>query len=356
MSNGHQSRRSLSATRAAKLRRRRMFLIVLILVLGTLLVIRHEATQRGRTTSPTTTAHSTAVSSTTTTAVDKGPYGVGIVTNTLTEPKNLLCAPHGALSGCVVRTMPLYIRYPTTGPLGQEVNGAKPYFRGGPYPLIVFGNGYLETPSNYATVLDYWVSQGYVVASPEFPLSQPSSVGGPWESDILNEPGDMSAALGYVSQLSDSPSSRLFGLVDTSEVAFAGQSDGADVAVAASYNTCCIDSRVKAVISLSGAELPSFPGKYFTHPGPPLLVVQGTEDEINVPTDSDALYQAAGNPKYYLSLIGASHMDEYQGTNSYSVVVQKVSTAFLNYYLKAKQPSLAEMGQYGNVPGIASLR
>lgn len=304
----------------------------------------------------TTAATATVPQSTTsTTVIDKGPYGVGLTTINLVEQNKYLCAPHGATTGCKVRSMPLYVRYPTTGTVAQEVVGASPYRGLGPYPLIVFGVGYLEPVSSYSDLLDYWTSKGYIVAAPEFPLSQTSSIGGPWEADILNQPGDIAASINLLMKENVTKSSPLFQLINGGKIALAGQSDGGDAALASGYNTCCAISNVSAVISLSGAELSSYPGKYFTGGGPPLLISQGTDDSINLPADSQAAFNAAPSPKYYLNLLGADHLEAYQGSNPYSNVVEHVTAQFLNEYLKGTPGSLANMNSDGNVPGIATL-
>ena len=310
--------------------------------------------------STTTTLPSTTTLPPTTTTTDAplnaGPtYAVGVATYTLSEPGKYLCAPHGATSGCIMRTMPLYVLFPAAGTPGTVVNGAMPDRSGGSYPLVVFGNGYLENVLSYSVILDYWASRGYVVAAPQFPLSQVNSVGGPWEADILNQPGDLSAAISYMISQDSLSSSTFYKLIDPGEIAVVGQSDGADDALAVGYNTCCKDPRVKAVISLSGAELSSYPGKYFASQGPPLLIVQGTDDTINVPSDSQTAFDAAGPPKYYLSLIGADHLDGYQEVDEYSQAVQQVTVSFLDYYLKGQAGALDEMNKAGNVAGTDSL-
>lgn len=251
--------------------------------------------------------------------------------------------------------MPLYVYYPAAGTPGKVISNAKPYNSGEAYPLVAFGNGYLEPVSSYSVILDYWASEGYVVAAPQFPLSQNDSIGGPWEADILNQPGDLSAAIGFMVAQNAKASSIFHGLVNTSEIAVSGQSDGADAALAVGYNTCCRNSSVKAVVSLSGAELSSYPGKYFTSPGPALLVVQGTDDSVNVPSDSKTVFDAARSPKYYLTLIGADHLEGYQDVNAYSNAVEIVSSSFFNYFLKGEKGALKVMAEYGNVSGSASL-
>lgn len=254
-----------------------------------------------------------------------------------------------------MRSMPLYVYYPVQGTPGALQSGARPDRGAGSFPLVVFGNGYLEPPSAYSLILDYWVSQGYIVAAPQFPLSQTNSVGGPWEADILNQPGDLSAAISFMISQNTTAGSAFFGLINTGEIAVAGQSDGADDALAVGYNSCCKDVRVKAVISLSGAELGSYPGKYFTTAGPPLLVVQGTADTINPPSESQTVFASAGSPKYYLSLIGADHLDGYQEVGAYSNAVQTVTGAFLNYCLKGEASAMKVMTAAGNIDGTDSF-
>lgn len=308
-------------------------------------------------TSATTTT--TAAPVTTTTEAIPEPtspkYAVSSASFTLSEPGKYLCAPHGTAAGCVVRSMPLYIFYPAAGRPGEVVNGSTPDRKGGPFPLVVFGGGYLEPVSGYSLILDYWASRGYIVAAPQFPLSQTNSVGGPWEADILNQPGDLSAAITYMLNQNQIRTSVFYGLIKSQAIAVAGQSDGADDALALGYNTCCRDTRVSAVISLSGAELSSYPGKYFVSKGSPLLVVQGSEDQINLPSDSQTVFEAAGPPKYYLTLIGADHLDGYVKVDAYSQAVQNVTGSFLDYYLKGETGALKTMSADGNVAGVDSL-
>ena len=316
---------------------------------------------------PTTTTPTTAAQETTTTtepvpSTTAAPppetrpiYAVSDSMVTLSEPGKYLCAPYGSASGCIVRSMPLYIYYPAAGSPGNVVNNAAPIRKGGPFPLVIFGNGYLESVGSYSVILDFWASRGYIVAAPQFPTSQTDSVGGPWEADILNQPSDMSAAVTYMVNQDHARSSEFFGLINTQEIAATGQSDGADDALAVGYNSCCTDTRIKAVISLSGAELSSYPGKYFVAAGPPLLVVQGTADEINQPSGSQEVFASAHPPKYFETLIGADHLDGYQQVDPYSDVVRVVTGSFLDYYLKGESGALRAMNNAGNVAGVASL-
>ena len=107
----------------------------------------------------------------------------------------------------------------------------------GPFPLVVFGHGFASTPLWYRRLLHAWAACGYVVAAPVFPLGNAHARGGPNESDIVNQPRDMSFVITQVLAASASPDSAFSGLVDPEQVAVAGQSDGAETAYATAYES-----------------------------------------------------------------------------------------------------------------------
>jgi dienelactone hydrolase len=176
-------------------------------------------------------------------------------------------------------------------------------------------------------LLDTWARAGYVVAAPVFPVGNTNAPGGPDERDIVNQPGDMSFV---VSRLTAS-TSPLRGLVDPKRIAFAGQSDGAETAFAASFDGRYLDRRVDAAVILSGAAFPGFTGPARS---PPLLAVQGTSDPINSPSNTAAYYRLMHRPKYLLWLLGATHLPPYTTRDRWAAVVDRATTAFLDRYLR----------------------
>jgi fermentation-respiration switch protein FrsA (DUF1100 family) len=210
----------------------------------------------------------------------------------------------------------------------------------GPFPLIVFGHGYASTPWWYRRLIRSWAGAGYVVAAPIFPLGNENAPGGPDESDIVNQPADMSFVITRLLAASSSSSSPLFGLVDPDKIAVAGQSDGAETAYAAAFESPWRDRRVKAALVLSGAILG--PRRYVVRDGVPLLAVQGTADRINPPEYTYDLFRAAGRPKFLLLLRGAGHLPPYTHPGARFAEVARVTTAFLGHYLGDR--SLAAIG------------
>ena len=130
-----------------------------------------------------------------------------------------------------------------------------------------------------------------------------------------------------------------------------GQSDGGDTALAAAYGPQR-DPRITAAAILSGQEDPLIGSFRMPSRGPPLLAVQGTADTINLPSTTYEFYGEAVPPKYLLKLIGAGHQDPYVQPGAELAMVEKVTTAFLDRYLKSDPRTLEQLVREGSAgPG-----
>ena len=254
------------------------------------------------------------------------------------------------------RTLTVYVRYPTIGaPSGTDLTGAPPARAYGPFPLVVFGHGFALTPASYSRMLQSWARAGYVVAAPVFPLENANAPNGPDESDLANQPADVRFVISRLLASSGASSSTLAGLIDPARIAVAGHSDGGDTALAVAYDPRFRDPRVRAAIILSGAEIPDVGPFGFPREGPPLLAVQGTADTVNPPSATNAFFEAAPRPKYLLSLLGAEHVAPYSVQQPQLTIVERVTLAFLDGYLKSRPGALEKLPSLGNVPDTASL-
>ena len=163
-------------------------------------------------------------------------------------------------------------------------------------PRIVFAHGFQVGPLPYAQLCETWAATGYVVAAPEFPLTDAAVAGAALdEADIENQPADVRfvvASLTSGGSLSDR--------IDGTRIALAGHSDGAETALATGVER---GLAVRAIIALAVSPLPS--GAVAA--APPLLVGQGDRDTINPPQLGQTVYDQAGRPRYLLHLRGAGH-------------------------------------------------
>jgi dienelactone hydrolase len=271
----------------------------------------------------------------------------------LVDPTRSMRLPSGAT---VPRTLETVVRYPASGASSHTDRfDAPPARAGGPFPLIVFGHGFDVTPAIYARLLQAWARAGYVVAAPVFPLANPNAPGGPTEADMPNQPADMRFVISRMVSASGAPSGLLSGLVAGRQIAVAGQSDGGDTALALAYDPRFRDPRVGAAVILSGAEIPNLSAFTIQSGGPPLLATQGTADPINPPSATSAFYDTSPAPKYLLELLGAGHLAPYQSQEPQLAVVERVTLAFLDHYLRHASRSLRPLLGTGNVPGISTL-
>jgi dienelactone hydrolase len=280
-------------------------------------------------------------------------FGVGEIVVGYTDRGRLVRLPG---RGLVPRPLATVIRYPAAvDPTAVDVRGAPPAKGKGPYPLIVFAHGFAATPEIYARLLQTWAAAGYVVAAPYFPLSNRFAPGGPNESDLVNQPGDMSYVITRVLTGSAAAHGILAGLVDRARIAVAGQSDGGSTALATAYNIHFRDRRVGAAVILSGARIPGVGGYDFPPPSPPLLAAQGTADRSNAPSSTYNYFRLARSPKFLLSLIGAPHLGPYTDEQPQLGIVEQTSIAFLDRYLEHRPGAATRMRRVGNVPGVATL-
>lgn len=254
------------------------------------------------------------------------------------------------------RRLVTIVRYPAVGPAGRTDGiDARPELAAGPFPLVVFGHGFAVTPRPYASLLQAWARAGYVVAAPIFPLENADAPGGPDESDLVNQPGDMSVVISRMLAASRVRRGFLSDLIDRRRIAVSGQSDGGETALAVAYDRHFIDRRVRAAVILSGAKIPGVGGLDFPAPSPPLLASQGTADTINPPRFTFAFFDVAPPPKYLLSLLGAPHLGPYTDQQPQLGVVERVTIAFFDRYLKGFRGARARITRAGDVPGISHV-
>lgn len=268
---------------------------------------------------------------------------VAALTLRLVDRRRRVTLPGGARTPRRITTVVLY---PRPRPAKARIR----------YPLVVFGHGFALTPRPYGPLLRAWARAGYVVAAPVFPREAATAAGGPDRRDLVNQPADVRFVIGQLLRLSGRSSGRLRGSIDPARIAVAGHSDGGDTAIAVAYDPRFRDRRVRAAVVLAGATIPAAGTFAFPRSGPPLLAVQGTADTVNPPADTLAYYRQAPRPKLRLSLLGAGHFAPYMSDARQLRIVERVSTAFLDRYLKGRRIGPSAFRARGSFRGRSRLQ
>ena len=228
-----------------------------------------------------------------------------------------------------------------------------PAHRHGPYPMLVFSQGFDLRVGAYSALLAGLASSGFVVAAPTYSHTDPGP--GLDESDILNHPRELRDVITALVRTAGTPGSPLTGVVDAGEIGILGHSDGGEVTLAVAASSCCRDPRVKAAAILSGAELSSFGGRYYSEGLRRCLVAQGSADTINPPACSAQLYGEAPAPKYYLDLLGAPHAAPAVGSGVDVRIVTRVLADFFTATLEHRPRRSSRWIRAGNVAGRSRL-
>jgi acetyl esterase/lipase len=289
-------------------------------------------TQEPTTQEPTTTlAPATTQVPTTTMAQPAAPYPISETTLLLVDPSR----PTVAFGRQISATRAL-----TTLVWAPAVVGR--------WPLVVFAHGFQVGPTPYIALLEHWASAGYVVAAPEFPLTDQAVAGANLdENDMANQPADVR----FVTDALVAPGAPLAARIDPTRVAVAGHSDGAETALASSLALTTAGEPVfKAVIVMSGQPVTSGQSA-----NPPILVTQGDADTINPPSNGYATFAQASSPKYLEVLHGANHLPPEEAGTSWYPALSGVTTAFLNYYV-AGDGSAQALLSAGTQPPYASIQ
>ena len=221
----------------------------------------------------------------------------------------------------------------------------------GRWPLIVFAHGFQVGPGPYYALLGTWAAHGYVVAAPEFPLTDEALAGANLdEADIVNQPADVR----FVTDALVGPGSPIVARIDPDRVAVAGHSDGGETALAAGVVAPPpTEPRYRAVIAMSVQPLPGLGPTA----NPPILVTQGDADTINPPALGEQTWALAEPPKYLLTLRGGGHLPPLEAGSAWLPGVEAVTEAFLDAYVAGDAYPAAVTRAAGNAgAGLFSLR
>jgi predicted esterase len=206
------------------------------------------------------------------------------------------------------RTLPTHLHVPAVAP---------------PWPLVLFGHGWMGHPRKFGRLFATWTAAGYAVAAPTFPNTNEASSGQDFD-DVEQQPADLCFVLDRL--LEDDR-------FDPARVAVAGFSLGAATALAVGFEGS-ERNRIAAVVAISG-RMPWFGGGYRLG-GRPLLVVHGEHDPVVEYEGGLDVYRRAAPPKALLTVRIAGHEQFVQDDTATAAdaVVADVTRAFLDAVLR----------------------
>jgi len=264
--------------------------------------------------------------------------------------------PAGTYSGAPSRTLRTLLIYPAEGDsTNPPIENAPPKEHGKNFPLLVFshGNGG-NSMSRFEELTEPLVRAGFVVAAPTFPLSSAGAPGGPAGAaiDRVNQPRDVSFVISQILAIARDDRA-LRKTIDSNEIGVIGNSLGGVTTVAVATNSCCLDARIDAAVSLWGGAVPFPGGSFFTQPTPPLMLVHGDADETVPYANSVLAYDQAPSPKAFLTLEGAPHNPFFAPWHD--PLIRSIID-FLDGFLGHDPQAIRQLPRDANVPGVASLQ
>ena len=262
-----------------------------------------------------------------------GTNAVGRIEQTLVDDSRPTKA-NGSFAGAPNRTLHTTIYYPARGKARDTVTAdATADRKDGPYPLIVFSHGHNSFGAEYEPLLRQWASAGYVIAAPDYPLSNKNAPGGATAADLGEQPADARFVIDRTLALSSKRSGTLADTVDAKRIGASGHSLGAMTTYRLVYDTCCADKRIKAAAPMSGVA--GDPPQFFTGLSTPLLAEHGDADGTLPYQGGADAYAKAGTPKFFLTLLGGAHTPPYRGgPDAQPTAVAHVTLDFFDRYLK----------------------
>ena len=239
-------------------------------------------------------------------AQQRGPYGVGVTTIELVDTSRPT-EQNGDAPASAERKLTVEVWYPADPAAEQpEARDFAPDGDGGPYPLIVFAHGLGASRRLYPSYTQHLASHGYVVAAPDFPLSNGGAAGGPRIRAALEQPTDVSFVIDSMLELNDQDGHLLEGAIDAGAIGMSGHSLGALTTMLTIYGADR-DPRIDAALPISAVGC-FLPDDLAGDNSVPLLVLSGTDDTITPPMSSDRAYEFANAPRYLVHLTGADHV------------------------------------------------
>jgi predicted dienelactone hydrolase len=232
-----------------------------------------------------------------------GAFGVGVRTLPLVDATRPTQA-HGGRPELPTRTLTTEVWYPIEGSGLAAVRDAPR--APGRFPLIVSSHGYGDLRTGLGYLNRLLASRGYVVAAPQFPLTNLVTPGGQLLADVVNQPADVRFVLDELLRLAAEPGEWLAGGIDARRIGLQGLSLGGLTSLLVGYHPALRDRRVRAVLTLAPYSCP-LTRRMLPHRAP-LMLVAGDEDLITpTPTNAARTFERGRMQRTLVTLAAATH-------------------------------------------------
>jgi len=239
-------------------------------------------------------------------ATERGHFGVGVTTIELVDTSRKT-EPNRDFPGADERRLVVEVWYPAAPSAAEpEARDVQLDARAAPYPLVVFGHGLSSFRRQSASYTQHLASHGYVVASPDFPLSNLTSPGGPRLAAVIEQPGDVSFLIDSLLEFNDRRGHLLEGAIDGEAVGITGHSLGGLTTLLTTYGPSR-DPRVRATLPIA-APACFLSEEVAGETSVPILVLGGSKDLLVSRPSVRQGYDVANRPRYFVELAGADHV------------------------------------------------
>ncbi|HYC53664.1 MAG TPA: alpha/beta fold hydrolase [Candidatus Binatia bacterium] len=202
------------------------------------------------------------------------------------------------------RTFVTEVWYPAV----STTTGA-PLAEGAPFPVLLRAHGLGGFRADSLDLIKHLASHGYIVFSPDFPLSNLNTQGGATLLDLDAQVEDVGFLISQILALSAVSGGFWEGGIDTSKVGVVGHSMGGATVLGGAYHPTFHDSRIDAVVALAPFAC-IFQESFFDGGGTaPLLIMAGDEDMVTGYTSNQLdVFARANAEKYLMTLAGGTHI------------------------------------------------
>lgn len=229
--------------------------------------------------------------------LQNGPYPVGRDDVQLSDGSRPTAA-HGKQPEQAARTLKTVVWFPLAANGRSVAEGL--------HPLVVYSHGFSSNREEPAYLARHLASHGYIVLSPDFPLTRMTTAGGPMLDDVVNQPGDVRFLISTALKWNRAEGHPFHQRIDPDRIAAMGLSLGGLTTTLAAFHPRLRDPRIAAAISIAGPST-MFDRAFFTQSRTPFLMIAGDIDAILPYADNAAPLPAKHPQSLLLSLTGGSH-------------------------------------------------